>query len=69
MNEATDHFVPDVAANIILAVSNALLYGFLLNNAIEHDINSDTNFVETRPVIFIVKNPGFYISTIFCQLK
>ncbi|MBP5208888.1 MAG: hypothetical protein J6330_10585 [Clostridia bacterium] len=64
MNAGTDYFIPDVAANIILCVSAALLYWFLLHNAVSYDIKTDERIYDGSNVFrFISKDPGLYIST------
>ena len=69
MKAGTDYFISDVVTNIILCISGALLYCFLLNNAVLLDVNTDDKLYDGSNVFtFILKEPGFYISTGFIIL-
>ncbi len=69
MNAGTDYFISDVLSNIILCISGALLYYFLLNNAVLIDVYTDDTLYDGSNVFaFVMKNPGFYISTGFVIL-
>lgn len=69
MNAGADNFISDTVSNIILSVSAALLYFFLLQNAVRLDVNSDDKLYDgTNVYILVLKNPGFYISAGFVVL-
>ena len=69
MNAGADNFISDTVSNIILSVSAALLYFFLLQNAVRLDVNSDDKLYDgTNVYVLVLKNPGFYISAGFVVL-
>ncbi len=66
MNAGTDYFISEVVSNIILCVTGALLYCLLLNHAVSIDVDTDDRLYDGSNVfVFVLKDPGFYISTGF----
>ena len=63
-----DELIPPPAANIILCVLNVIIYYSFLKTAITYDISTDPPDEKTNTYLFVIKNPGFYISAAITAL-
>lgn len=63
-----DELMPPLAANIILCIINIVIYYSFLKTAIAYDISTDPPDKTTNTFLFVIKNPGFYVSTAITAL-